>query len=95
MICNIIIDTVVHDIEKAIQLLGSGIVPVIERAKSKNQKTICYNGQRYKLKYNHDYKYVHYSDVLVCKYLHHKVIRSMSLNYFKQNYAYEELYNEL
>ena len=95
MICNVIIDTVAHDLEKAIQLLGPGIVQVVERAKSRNQQSICYNGQRYKLKYNHDFRYVHYSDVLVCKYLHDKLIKTMSLDYFKNNYPYEELYNEL
>ena len=92
MICNIIIDTIVHDIEKAIQLLGPDIVQVVERAKSRNQQSICYNGKRYKLKYNHDYRYVHYSDVLVCKYLNDKLIKTMSLDYFKQKYYYEKLY---
>lgn len=57
--------------------------------------TFVYGGKRYSFNYDMDTKFVHYSDILVCKYNRGKLVNTMSLNHFKKHYLHETLHNEL
>ena len=57
--------------------------------------TFVYDGKRYSFNIDMETKFVHYSDILVCKYTRGKLINTMSLNHFKTHYPHETLHNEL